>query len=140
MDLDAIPMGLHDYEKRLLWQVKKMLHFSNIIHVSIWIKIIHDPSLKNCSVSKEKETGNFVKKWIDSEGKEKPAKIELNFLIKEHFRSKHSKIKHWVKPFNRSSWKEVKTNVIVRLCNKFILVPSQLIKIDVKFELHIAKW
>lgn len=66
MDMDAVSLGLYDYEMWLFRKIKKMLYFSYFIYDCCLREIIHAPSIENCFVSKEEETSNIGKSLVDS--------------------------------------------------------------------------
>lgn len=41
MDLDAIPLGLHDYEMWLFGQIEEVLYISHLLHVRLRRKIVY---------------------------------------------------------------------------------------------------
>ncbi len=51
MDLDAISLGLHDHEMRLLLEAQKMFYLSYILYVSRLVKIIYNSSSQNSTWS-----------------------------------------------------------------------------------------
>lgn len=65
MDLDAISLGLHDHEMRLLRSIAKVLYLPNILYVGFLGKIIYTSSSKNCFIGQTKKTGNSGKDRLD---------------------------------------------------------------------------
>jgi hypothetical protein len=48
MDLDAIPVGLHDYEVWLLIKDQKMFHFTNLIYDRVRREGVYYAIAENC--------------------------------------------------------------------------------------------